>query len=153
MPLHSNFVERMFSSGSITFKEEKGEFYSEGFIATTHPDRAASEDGKFVGDVIPKGTLQTIVDTINNRSHPEAGMASLRHDWIREQNPDLAPAGKATSAEIREMDGGHFGVWVETHHRKDHPAFEEIKRDVEQGYLPGYSIEYQTTDFEPVLIK
>ena len=108
--------EVRFCIQKLSFKEKGDEFYSEGFIATSHPDKAASEDGRFVGDVIPKPTLQKIVDKINSTDSPISKMASYRHDWIREENPDLKPAGKAVKAELRQTDDGQWGAWVSTHH-------------------------------------
>ena len=79
--------ETKYFNFGLEFKEEEGEFYSEGFIATSHADR--------VGDVIPKSTLRKIVDKINSQTGHEAGAASYRHDWIKQDNPDLPLSGKA----------------------------------------------------------
>jgi len=121
---------------NIAFKEEKGEFYSEGFIATTHQDKE--------GDILSEHAIHTIVDQINNPHTPDAGVASDRHDWIKEQNPDLPIAGRAISADVRDTGDGHTGAYVKTHHHKFHPEFDEIKYNVEHDYYPGYSIEFET---------
>ena len=54
-------------------------------------------------------------------------------------------AGKSVLAELRKTEDGHLGAYVVTHHNKFHPDYEAIKYYVEQGYYPGYSIEYQTS--------
>lgn len=138
--------ETKYSDEKISFKEDdKGEFYSEGFVATTHPDR--------VNDVLTKKAIEKIVDSINNRTlKPQAGAASDRHDNIKQNDNDLPLAGRAISAETRIMDHGHFGAFIKTHHHKHHPKFEEIKYDVEKGYYPGYSIEYTSHDTGTTMI-
>lgn len=126
----------LYSEQKIKFKEEAEEFYSEGFVATDHQDRE--------GDILSGNALQKIVDSINNQFLPQAGVASNRHDWLKENDPNLPLAGMAISADIRDTEDGHKGVYVQTHHHKYHPEFEEIKYNVEKGYYPGYSIEFET---------
>ncbi len=126
----------LYSNQKIQFKEDKDEFYSEGFVATNHQDR--------VGDILSDNALQKIADNINNQFRPEAGAVSNRHDYLKQQDPNLPLAGKAISADLRNTEDGHKGVYVETHHHKFHPEFEEIKYNVEKGYYPGYSIEFET---------
>lgn len=141
----------------ISIKEEEGEFYSEGFVATTHPDRAADKDVD--GDILSKEALQQIVEFINQGPASTNGVGStrtvsLQHDWIHLNDPDVEPAGMVVPpAELREMDGGHWGVYVKVHHNKKHPQFEDIKYKVEHGYFPGYSIEYVAGDSSKVSFK
>ena len=138
----------------ISVREEEGEFYSEGFIATTHVDRAY-EDG-FEGTALSKESLQQIVDYINSGIATTKGVGStrtvsLRHDWVKEQNPDIEPAGMAVPpAEIRQTGDGHWGVWCKTHHNKHHGDYDKIVYDVKHGYLPGYSIEFNEGETEPI---
>ena len=128
----------------LEYKEDDGEFYSEGYVATSHADK--------YGDVIPKTTLQKIVDSINSRQAGKnlfyPNYASERHDWIDKDSGEFDGskpiAGMATSAELRQIDDGNWGAWVKTHHNKTHPNFDTIKYNVEHGYYPGYSIEYFT---------
>ena len=127
----------------IEFKEENGEFYSYGFVATTHPDRAAQ--GKYKGDVLTKHAVSSIVTQINQRKELMADLASLQHDWVKENNPSMSPVGRAVMAELKEIDKLHYGAWVKTHHDKTYPQFEDVKYKVLNGYLPGYSIEYVPT--------
>ena len=122
------------SDVEFEFKEEQGEFYSKGFVATTHKDRA--------GDILSENVIKKIVDSINNKyGNPSAGSASDRHDWLKQQNANLPLAGRAVLAEVRKTKDGHLGAFVETHHHKLHPDFEKIKYNVEKAYYPGYSIE------------
>ncbi len=130
----------------ISIKEENGEFYSEGFICTTHPDRA--RDNEVEGEILTKQACEQIKDLINQGVATTLHIGSTRavsnqHDYIKEQNFDLPPAGVAIPpAEVRETGDNHYGVWVKTHHNKLHPQFEDIKYKVSHGYIPGYSIEY-----------
>lgn len=137
--------------GVVEFKEENGEFYSSGFVATTHPDRA--KVGERAGDILTKNAVRSIVDQINNRKDMMADLASYRHDWVKENNPDLPPVGRAIKAEVRELPNGHYGAWVETHHNKQNPKFDNVKYEVEKGYLPGYSIEYETQKSKNVALN
>ena len=134
----------------INFKEEEGEFYSQGFVATTHPDRAAEKDRK--GDILTKNAISSIVEQINSRKGLMADLASYRHDWVKDKDPNLPPVGRAVKAEVRQLPDGHYGAWIETHHSKTHPNFDSIKYEVENGYLPGYSIEYEAKKSNDVLL-
>jgi len=140
------------SHGGVEFKEEEGEFYSSGFVATTHPDRAHSEDGEYTGDILTKNAITKIVEQIKSRQGLMADLASAGHDWIKEDNPSLAPVGRAIEAEVREMPGGHYGAYIKTHHDKTYPNFEAAKYKVEHGYWPGYSIEHIPTNTNDTLL-
>ena len=145
--------EIKFSSYSnIQLKEEDGEFYSEGFVATTHPDKAQSKDGYYVGDICSKNVIGEVVDNINKRNEMVGDLLSYRHDWIIEKNPDLPAAGRATSAEIRSMDDGHWGAYVKTHHNKTHPEIEKHIYEIKNKYIPGYSMEYVAGETKDVTL-
>jgi len=141
----------------ISYREEEGEFYSKGFICTTHVDRY-TEDG-YEGTMLSHEALVQIRDAINNSIAPDGEIgstrtASYRHDWVKQNNPGLDAAGMAMPpAEIRQTEDGQYGVWVETHHNKNHELYEKIIYDVKNGYLPGYSIEFKEGQSEPVRIK
>ena len=134
----------------ISLREEEGEFYSEGFIATTHVDRAHEEDAQYTA--LTKEACQQIVDFINSGIATIEGVGSTRtvsyrHDWVKKQDPTMTPAGMAVPpAELRQLSDGHFGVWCKTHHNKGHPLYDKIVYDVKHGYLPGYSIEFKEGD-------
>ena len=135
-------------STNFEFKEEPDRFVSEGFIATTHPDRAEDPEGRWVGDIIPEEMIDKIVDTINSQTVPEAKYASYRHDYLKQKDPSLPPAGIAIKAEKKQTDDGHWGAFVTTEHLKTFPGYDDLKYDVEKHVIPGYSIEYQTKDYE-----
>lgn len=136
--------EFLYFPGTIEFKEEGEEFYSYGFVATTHPDRSETEEYK--GDILTPTAIKSVVNQINQRRGLMADLASYRHDWVKEENPNLPPVGRAIEAEVRELPGGHYGAWVKTHHSKSYPAREDVINEVKDGYLPGYSIEYVAGD-------
>jgi hypothetical protein len=106
--------------------------------------------------------MQQIADMINNgvATTEDVGSTravSYRHDWIKARDPNIEPAGMAVPpAEVKEYTNakgekdGHWGVWAKTHHNKNHEKFKEILYDVEHGYLPGYSIEYQPGEYSKV---
>lgn len=143
----------------ISIKEENGEFYSKGFIATTHPDRAYDPELGVDGDVLSKNVMTQISDYINKQVATIKGVGStrtvsLQHDWVKESDPDLKPAGMAMPpAEVRQTDDGHFGVHVKTHHNKTHPKYDDIIYDVKHGYLPGYSIEYEPGEWDMINVN
>lgn len=140
-----------FFPAEFSMKEDSDkEYYSEGFIATTHPDRAENEELGVKGDILSEGAIHSIVNQLNNRLKPQAGAVSYRHDWITEKNPELPLSGVVVEAEVRKTEDGQLGAWVKTHHNKKHPDFEKTKYEVEHGYIPGYSIEYDTDDFNIV---
>ena len=149
-------TETKTSTFNITLKEKDGEFYSRGYIATTHPDRALDSSINVVGDILSKNVLNQIADYINNGIASIKGIGStrtvsLQHDWVKEQNPDLEPAGMALPpVTVKQLDDGHFGVEAETHHNKSHPKFDDILYKVKHGYFPGYSIEYEPGDYSIV---
>lgn len=156
---HSMYMEKKTSTmklGQLSYKEEEGEFYSTGYVATTHPDRAADPTIEVEGDILSKESLEQIADWINKEVATTDGLGatrivSLNHDWIKESNPDLPPAGIVIPpAEVVELDDGHYGVKVTVHHNKEHPDFDSIKYKVEHGYIPGYSIEYAPGEYEKV---
>ena len=131
----------------IEFKEESdGEFYSYGFVATTHPDRASK--GNYKGDILTKNAINLVVKQINERKNMMADLASAQHDWIKQGNANIPPVGRAITAEVREMPNGHFGAWIKTHHDKTYPEFDIVKYKVEKGYWPGYSIEYEPKEIK-----
>ena len=99
----------------LQLKEVKEDYYVSGYVATTHPDKAASEDGAFVGDIIPKNTIQKIVNDINNKYKPQAGAISERHDHLKEEDINKPLAGvlaPGTSATLQELEDGHWGLYL-----------------------------------------
>ena len=141
--------EIKFFSSSIKLKEEGKSFHSEGFIATTHPDRAFTEETGTVGDILSESVIDKIVSTLNDPSgsgHPEATQVSYRHDHLKQDNPELPAAGVNISVEKRQTDDGHWGVYVDTEHTTTFPDMDKLKYEIEKKIIPGYSIEYDTKD-------
>lgn len=147
-----NTIQRQIRACKLPLKVREAEvsddkeFYSEGFIMTTHPDRA-NEDG-YANTMFSYECLESARDAINNSIIPLDTVGSSRtvsngHDWVKNNDPNMMPAGMAMPpAEIRELEDGHYGLWAKTHHNKNHPDFNDIKYDVQHGYIPGYSIEF-----------
>ncbi len=126
---------------------------SEGFIATTHPDRDAKEEFGTAGDILSEAVIDKIVATLNDpkgMGHPEATQVSYRHDWLKQDNPDLPAAGVNTTAEKRQTDDGHWGVYVNTEHTTTFPEKDKLVYEVEKKIIPGYSIEHDDIDFDIV---
>ncbi len=144
------------SKANLKYKEDDKDFHVSGLIATSHPDRAESTDGKvdYIGDIIPKGTLQRITEQLNNKFLPQAGMVSESHDWLKADDPSLPAAGvmnRDKPAELIQLEDGEWGVHVDTVVAKSHPNYDNIKSDIKQGVYPGFSIEYETNNFVPTV--
>ena len=152
MPTNQEKENKFCAFGKLQIKEAKEDFHVSGYVATSHPDRAATEE--FDGDIIPKSTLQKIVEDINNKYKPRAGAVSERHDHLKQQDINLPIAGvlaPGTSATLHELEEGHWGVHVDTILSKTNPRYEEVKTNIEQGVYPGFSIEYDTNNFVPTV--
>lgn len=145
------------SRENLKVKEgEDGEFYSEGFICTTHPDRAMDEEVD--GEILTKQACEQIAKFINDGVATTLTLGSTRtvskqHDWVHANDPGMEPAGMAMPpAEVKQTPDGQWGVFCKTHHNKSHSEFEDIKYKVEHGYYPGYSIEYYPGQSEKINI-
>ena len=136
-----NKLLKLSATTGIDFKEKDGEFFAEGFVATTHPDR--------VNDVIPKSTIQKIVEKINNnRANSEAGAVSWHHD-----RTDKDLVARAVQAEVRPLKDGHAGAFVKVQLNKEHPDFAKHKYEIENKFVGGFSIEYVTNNSHPTIIN
>ncbi len=140
----------------LQLKEFKEDFHVSGYVATSHPDRAISEDGQFAGDIIPKPVLQKIINDINNKYLPQAGAVSERHDHLegssnfRDKNAHEAGVlTPGTQATLIQLADGEWGAHVDTILSKTNPRYEDVKTNIEQGIYPGFSIEYGNTEFVP----
>lgn len=118
---------------TISFKEEDGEFYTEGYIATTHPDK--------VGDKILQETLYNWAEEINSSDDLDANPLSIHHD-----RGDTTVAGLGTTAEVVKLEDDNYGLKVKTHHNKTHNDFDNTKYQLDNKFLTHYSIEYDTMD-------
>ncbi len=116
----------------IDKKEDENEFYTRGFIATTHIDD--------VGDMVPKSTLDSWATQINENK-TETATVSIHHD-----RDDVNLIAMGENAKVEKLDDGEFGLWVETHYNKTHPDFEDTKYQIDKDFITNYSIEYNTDD-------
>ena len=143
--------ETKFFNSNIKLKEEGETLHSEGFIATTHPDRAPDEESGTVGDILAESAVDKVIATLDDpkgMGHPEAIQVSYRHDYLKQENPDLPAAGVNTSVEKRQTEDGHWGAYVDTEHTTTYPDQDKLKYEIDKGIIPGYSIEYVATDFD-----
>ncbi len=83
-------------------------------------------------------------------NHPEATQVSYRHDWLKQDNPDLPAAGVNNTAEKRQTEDGHWGVYVDTEHTTTFPDKDKLVYEVEKKIISGYSIEYDPKDVSVV---
>ena len=120
------------SMGNVGFLEKKGEFYTSGYVATTHIDEAC--------DKISVEALKRWETEINDGSL-KATPVDYEHD-----RDELLLRARGVSAQVKQMPDGEYGLYVETHHNKSHPDFESDRYQIEHGFLGGYSIEYSTDD-------
>ena len=114
----------------IGTKEDGEEYYTQGYIATTHIDS--------VGDKIATDTLYKWCDDLNS-DNSTANPLSIHHD-----RSDMNLAGIGTEARVEKLSDGEYGLWVDTHHNKSHPDFNDTKYQVDNKFLTHYSIEYDT---------
>ena len=113
----------------LEIKEVEGEFYVQGMIATTHIDA--------VGDMIPESTLQRWAEAINS-GNPQVNKVSYHH------NREEKVVGKGDHAFVTTLPDGHSGLVVETHVNKSWDGFDDLVYEVENGFVDGFSIEYNT---------
>ena len=145
--------EIKFTHSKIQLKEEGKIFHSEGFICTTHPDRDVKEEYGTEGDILSEAVIDKIVTTLSDpqeAGHPEVTQVSYRHDYLKQDNPDLEPAGVNSTVEKRQTEDGHWGAFVDTEHTTTFPDKNKLVYEVEKKIIPGYSIEYGVTDFDIV---
>ena len=138
------------SNQNVNIDEEKG--IVSGYIATTHPDFSKDVGRGKDGDILTVNVLQKIVDKINS-TNPQDQFAkgiSVLHDWVYEKNVHKPVAGTATKAELRDMDAGHKGVWIEGQLDKHFKSkdiegnpidYETVADRVKTRIYPGFSIE------------
>lgn len=119
--------------GKIDLKEQKEEYYTKGYIATTHLDS--------VGDKIQKETLNKWAEDINSTNNTSADNVSIHHD---REDINLAGRGTEGTARVEPLEDGEYGLWVDTHHNKTHPNFADTVYQIENEFLTHYSIEYDT---------
>ncbi len=145
-----NNFEFKTSNQNVNIDEEKG--IVSGFIATTHPDNSKDVSRGKDGDILTVGFLQKIVDKINstNPQDQSAKGVSVLHDWVYEANIHKPVAGTTIKAELRDMDKGHKGVWVDDQLDKHFDStdmngksinYEIVSDRVKTRIYPGFSIE------------
>jgi len=124
----------------LEIKEENGNAYSKGYIATTHADR--------IKDIFSKSVLDKWANQINDPKgeYADAYAASIHHD-----RDDKVIAGAAVKAEVKPMDNGEYGLWVETMHNKEHPKYDNLNYEVENKMISGYSVEFKTDAEHPII--
>jgi phage head maturation protease len=117
----------------IELKELEGELFVDGIIATSHVDA--------IGDRIPRVTLDVWAKEIND-GNPSANKASYHHD----RRPKVVGVAVKGSAKVVSLPDKEFGLFVRTHVNKTADEFKELKYEVENGFIDGFSIEYFTRD-------
>ena len=134
-------VYEQFTSG-LELKEEGENFYVEGFVSA--PDIDLGFD---------------IVENQNDIiSQLESGNAlavklSYRHDWLKVESEDYEkypPVGRYVkgSGTLKQHPLlGKEAAWAKFKMNQRHPKFNEIKDDIQDGYVDGFSIEYKAIDF------
>ena len=127
-----NSKESKFSSQKMEKKESDGEFYTKGYIATSHIDTS--------GDKIAKETLNVWAQEINE-NQSDTAVVSIHHD-----RDDVNLIGLGQNARVDKLADGEYGLFVETHYNKTHPEFDKVKYNIDNGFIGNYSIEYDTQD-------
>lgn len=129
---------------SYDFKENA--IFKEGYIATTYRDNGwyDQENKRWVRDEIVLETLNSFKERINSpmKSAPKV---TYRH----KQEQDIAGVAVRGSAEVRSLgfdESGkeHFGLWAKTRVNEAYHDFDKVKKEIENGVLDSFSIEYAT---------
>jgi len=112
-------------------KELEGELYVDGFIATSHIDS--------VDDKVPKHTMDNWAKQINS-GDSSANKASYHHD----RKPKVVGVGVKESAKVVKLPDNEYGLFVRTHVNKTCDEYKELKYEIENNFIDGFSIEYNT---------
>lgn len=135
--------ESIFSNikGVETKTLEDGSLVKSGFIATTHLDSGWYDEdrGLIVRDKISKDTLELWANEINE-GNPRSNKMSILHN--RESH--VAGVMVKGSAIVEPLDGGEYGLYVDTKVDKTKDNFEETNYRMSEGFLDSFSIEYDT---------
>ena len=129
---------------SYDFKENA--IYKEGYIATTYRDNGwyDAEAGRWIRDEIPKVTLDAFKERIN-----AVTMSAPKVTYRHKQEQDVAGVAVRGSARVDslgfdEEGKEHFGLWAKTRVNDAYYDFEKVKKEIENGVLDSFSIEYAT---------
>ena len=138
-------------------------------IATTHPDRAGGsyEGVDYDGDILSEEVMDQIVTYTNDESTVGGSdgayrQISLFHDWIKEGDPTLPPAGIVVGdAEKVKYEDGHFGVvvpyevnkFLDTEVGEQHYNAERVAYEIEKNIIAGGSIEFNNNDEDCKLVE
>jgi len=112
-------------------KELEGELYVDGIIATTHIDS--------VSDKINRKALDIWAKEIND-GNPQVNKASYHHD----RKPKVVGVGVKGSAKVISLPDKEYGLFVKTHVNRTAEEYKELKYELENGFIDGFSIEYST---------
>ena len=122
--------------------EEKGEqkVFLEGFLSTNDLD--------LVNDIVTKNCLESIQRQLIDRNIK----LDVEHEAFRgksfeerEINKTRIPAGRFIDAAVESLGKGRWGLRVKSMLNRYHPRYNEIKGNVMDRMLDGYSIAYIAT--------
>jgi len=110
-------------------REDDEDYYVYGYIRTTYPDTD--------GIVTPKVTLERWESQVNG-GFSESSKGDYHHD-----RDDEHLLSRADYAEVLPFEDGNYGLWIADFVNTRHPGFKSYaKYELENGLLPGYSVEY-----------
>jgi len=132
----------------VEMKEMNGEFHIEGLIATTHIDDLDKAEGIDVPDKLEKETLDDWSDQMNQNF--ESRVMGVHHSEGRAINPQYYGEAdvEKNPTKVVPLQGGHWGLFVDTKMLMDDPQTPEIVKDWQEGKLNSFSVTYDTHGFE-----
>ena len=140
-------MEQMIKIPSFTFTapfnvevvEIKGQqrVFLEGIISSTHID--------LVGDLVTKNCLESMKTQIIEKNLK----LDLEHESFRgdseeetELNKTKIPVGRMFDADVKAIEKNHFGLFVKSELNPFNERFDNLKGNVEGGFLDAYSIAF-----------
>jgi hypothetical protein len=143
LPKKNETKEHRCIVSGVEFKETAEAFHVEGLIATSHPDG--------VNDIIPKRTLESFAEQINNVV--EARVMGAHHsegitgEFFAKADVENVPA------KVLKLKDGEYGLFVDTKYLMNDPGTPEQISKWKNGEFNSFSITYDTngfltTDFE-----
>lgn len=131
----------IFFSSRYEFKEEADGDYVEGFVSAPQIDLG--------NDLVDAQAQKEIVDELNSPFSAVANKLSYRHDWLKKKEGEIEPVpfGKIVRGELRiHPKFSKEAAWGKFRLNEEYPNYPSIKKQIKEGFIDGFSIEYKAKD-------
>ena len=127
---------------NVEVVEVKGQqkVFLEGIISSTHVD--------LVDDMVTKNCLDSMKKQILSKNLKlDIEHEAFRGDSVEEKelNKTKVPAGKMFDADVQALERNQFGLFVKSEVNPFNENFENIKGNLQEGFLDAYSIAFIPT--------